>query len=362
MSLSRHLQLSGAAGSRTRASAAAAAAASSSSIASGRPLVHESPHPPAPTPTPVLNPIHIQTSPSSPFSTATTYSNCLQPCTFYRTSIGNHHRYYNKLSPTNKHTATMSTMPAQHGHSKACCNVPPVVSKGYDPKGSYEELGGYKTYVTGPKEATKGIIHIYDIFGYYPQTLQGADILATSDDAQKYLVFMPDWFRGSPCPLEWFPPDTPEKQKSLGEFFQKNPPPGVAEQVPAYVKAASARYPQVKDWAIIGFCWGGKVVSLVTSSPDNIFKAGVECHPAMVDPAEADKIKVPLLMLASKDEPPEDVKKFEQGLKHAPKRVEIFGDQIHGWMAARSDLDDPRVKEEYTRGYQIVLEFLSEHV
>lgn len=39
----------------------------------------------------------------------------------------------------------MSTMPASHGHSEACCNIPPVVSKGYKAKGSYEEIGGYKT-------------------------------------------------------------------------------------------------------------------------------------------------------------------------------------------------------------------------
>lgn len=39
----------------------------------------------------------------------------------------------------------MSSMPASHGHSAACCNIPPIVSKGYQPKGSYEEIGGYKT-------------------------------------------------------------------------------------------------------------------------------------------------------------------------------------------------------------------------
>lgn len=39
----------------------------------------------------------------------------------------------------------MSAMPASHGHSAACCNIPPIVSKGYQPKGSYEEIGGYKT-------------------------------------------------------------------------------------------------------------------------------------------------------------------------------------------------------------------------
>ncbi|ETS77822.1 hypothetical protein PFICI_09884 [Pestalotiopsis fici W106-1] len=255
----------------------------------------------------------------------------------------------------------MSTMPASHGHSEACCNIPPVQSKGYSAKGSYEEFGGYKTYVTGPKDAAKGVLIIFDIFGYFPQTLQGADILSSSDSKQKYQVFMPDWFKGQPCPIEIFPPDTDDKKKQLGAFFEKFPPPSVAKQVPEYIKAVQSKHPEIKDWAIMGFCWGGKVVSLTVSSPDNIFKAGVECHPAMVEPEDAKKIKIPLCMLASKDEPVEDVKKFEQNLS-GPKHVESFSDQIHGWMAARSDLEDSRVKEEYTRGYKTVVEFLGKHL
>lgn len=117
-------------------------------------------------------------------------------------------------------------MPAQGGHSQACCNIPPVVSKGYQNKGGYEEIGGFKSCkktrnnvwlfihryltvvffqldVTGPKDAAKGVLVIYDIFGYFPQTLQGADIMSSSDDHQKYKVVMPDWFKGEPAPLEW---------------------------------------------------------------------------------------------------------------------------------------------------------------
>ena len=81
----------------------------------------------------------------------------------------------------------------------------------------------------------------------------------------------------------------------------------------------------------------------------------------MVDPSDAEKIKIPLAMLASKDESPEDVKKFEANLK-GPKHVEIFGDQIHGWMAARANLDDANVKKEYERGYKTLLDFFAKHL
>ncbi|KAK5662923.1 hypothetical protein OQA88_6335 [Cercophora sp. LCS_1] len=253
----------------------------------------------------------------------------------------------------------MSTMPASHGHNEACCNIPPVVSTGYSAKGAYDDVDGLKTYATGPDDATKGIVVVYDIFGYFDQTVQGADILATSDH-QKYKVVIPDWFKGEPCPIEWYPPNTEEKRKNLGAFFGKNPPPGVAGKLPDFVKALNAKYPSVKSWGIIGFCWGGKVVSLVTSGESNPFAIGAECHPAMVDPKEAESIKVPLILLASGEEPDDKVKAFEENLK-VPKHVETFKDQIHGWMAARSDLSDARVKDEYIRGYKTVLDFFAKN-
>jgi len=250
-------------------------------------------------------------------------------------------------------------MPASHGHNEACCNLPPVVSSGYSSKGKYEEIDGLKTYVTGPEDATKGIVMIYDIFGYFDQTLQGADILATSDH-QKYKVFIPDWFAGEPCPIEWYPPDNEEKKKNLGAFFGKNPSQDVAGRLPEVVKSLGAMYPSIKSWGVLGFCWGGKVVSLVTSGDSNPFVIAAEAHPAMVDPKEAEGIKVPLIMLASGEEPDDKVKEFEDNLK-VTKHVETFKDQVHGWMAARADLSKDRVKEEYTRGYKTVLSFFGKN-
>jgi len=251
---------------------------------------------------------------------------------------------------------------AQHGHSAACCSIPPIIAKGYEPKGKYETIGGLKTYVTGPSNASKALLYIYDIFGYFPQSLQGADILATSDKDNTYQVFMPDFFEGNPADISWYPPDNDEKGKALGNFFQnQGAPPKTAGKVPALLKEIEKTYSSINTWGVVGFCWGGKIVSITTSKTDTPFKAGAECHPAMVDPSEAEGIKIPLCMLASKDEPEEDVKKFEANLK-GEKHVETFKDQIHGWMAARSDLDDARVKSEYERGYKTLLEFFAKYL
>lgn len=72
----------------------------------------------------------------------------------------------------------------------------------------------------------------------------------------------------------------------------------------------------------------------LTSQAGTAFSAAAEVHPAMVNPEEAKGVKIPLCMLASGDENPEDVEKFKGNLS-VDKHVETFKDQVHGWMAAR---------------------------
>lgn len=77
-----------------------------------------------------------------------------------------------------------------HNTNEACCSIPPVESE-YKPKGSYQKVGPFdKAYVVSslrPSHSpsrltipqigdskTHALICIYDIFGYWPQTEQGA--------------------------------------------------------------------------------------------------------------------------------------------------------------------------------------------
>ena len=52
--------------------------------------------------------------------------------------------------------------------------------------------------------------------------------------------------------LTRYPPDTPEKQKKLGAFFGKFPPPTTAGNVPAYVKAVKEKNPSLTKFGILG--------------------------------------------------------------------------------------------------------------
>jgi len=245
--------------------------------------------------------------------------------------------------------------------SKACCTVPPVVSEGYNAKGDYTTIEGMKTYITGPKNAKSAILVVYDIFGFFSQTLQGADILAHADKEHQYQVVMPDFFHGHPADISWYPPDTKEKGEKLGQFFQTSAaPPKTLERIPKVLEQVQSQRPDIKEWGIVGFCWGGKIANLM-SKEGTPFKAAAACHPAMVDANDAAEITIPFAMLPSKDEPKEDVEKWQQKIK-TKNIVEWWPNQVHGFMAARGDLKDEAVKKDYEKAYQLLLTFFHDNM
>ncbi|KAL1992855.1 hypothetical protein VTN49DRAFT_3611 [Thermomyces lanuginosus] len=249
------------------------------------------------------------------------------------------------------------------GVSKACCSIPPVVSQGYEPKGEYKTIAGLKTYVTGPADAAKALLVVSDIFGFFPQTLQGSDILSSSDADNKYRVFIPDFFEGEPCDISIFPPKTDEHKQYLSNFFATKAVPSKAvSRIPSIVEEANKLAPSGSfQWGIVGYCWGGKVTSLTAGEQNKTFKAAAQVHPAFLDPEDAKKVDIPMAVLASKDEDPAAVQGYEANLK-VPKYVETYPDMIHGWMGARSNLEDPEVRKQYQRGYETLLKFFCEHL
>jgi hypothetical protein len=42
--------------------------------------------------------------------------------------------------------------------------------------------------------------------------------------------------------------------------------------------------------------------------------------------------------------------------------MEVFEDQVHGWMTSRADFNDLHVFSEYLRGYRIIRTFFAAHM
>ncbi|KAH8835855.1 hypothetical protein DL96DRAFT_1575833 [Flagelloscypha sp. PMI_526] len=258
------------------------------------------------------------------------------------------------VSPQISRTAT--TMTTVHNTNEACCSIPPVQSD-YTPKGNFKSIGQFqRVYVTGTN-TKKALVCVYDIFGFFPQTQQGADILASTLDVT---VYMPDFFEpDGPFPLEKYPPTTEEAKKELQDFFGGiASPPATVEKLLGFGK--TIREQGVETLGAYGFCWGGKV-TIVASAEGTPFDATAIVHPAMLSPSDAEKITIPFAMYISKDEPIEEYEKIVKILEGKPFAAKNdsknYSNMFHGWAAARGDLTKEDNKKEYEDVYSRLATF-----
>ncbi|KAI0735540.1 Alpha/Beta hydrolase protein [Earliella scabrosa] len=251
----------------------------------------------------------------------------------------------------------MSTV---HNTNAACCTIPPVKSD-YVPKGKFKSYAGFNTvYVTGPETPGKfALVCVYDIFGFKPQTQQGADILADNLNAQ---ILMPDFFEpGEPWPVDQFPPKTDEEKQKLQEFFGgiANPQQSV-EKALNVAKALKAE--GVEFVGLYGYCWGGKVTILAGSSEKTPFSAIASIHPAMLSHNDVKDLTIPLGLYPSQDEPVDESKQILEIISKKPiadKSDYKLYDSFHGFAAARANLDDPENKKHYEDLYCRLVSFFS---
>jgi len=245
---------------------------------------------------------------------------------------------------------------------EACKTIPPVVAEGYEPKGTYEEIAGLKTYVVGDQSAaTKAIVDVYDIFGLANQTLQGADALAAALGA---VVLVPDFLEGEYAKPEFFGQLTPEKQAIKDAFMARvSAFSNFTDKLSAVVQAGKTKFPSVTSWGSVGLCWGGKVIVLL-SGPGAIFKASAQVHPGMLAAEDAEKLTIPHMVLASNGEDAEVVKQYKAIIEGEGKigEVETYATMHHGWMGARANLSNADNLKEYERGYNQLSGFFAKYL
>ncbi|KAL1410188.1 hypothetical protein Q8F55_004193 [Vanrija albida] len=231
--------------------------------------------------------------------------------------------------------------------SHQCCTLAPASAE-YTPKGEYAELAGLKTYFTGPEDTGKAVLITYDVFGFTPQALQGADLIASAG----YRVVIPDFLQGNYATPEMFS-GTDAGNAARAKLFGGFPgvPSSQSDQIGAALDGLKALgYASV---GAAGFCWGWKAI--VTAEKVNEFAAISAAHPSFVDVADADRIhNTPVLLLPSQGEDRATVDGLYAALEKAnpgKNYIKWYPDAVHGFAAARADLSDEKQREAFHDAY-----------
>lgn len=180
-------------------------------------------------------------------------------------------------------------------------------------------------------------------------------------EATKARVIMPDFFRGKPFPQDFYPPNTDEKKNALQEFFGGAGDFG-ARKPELEAIAAELKKNGAAKLGMVGHCWGGKL-SVLSGGEGTVFDAVGQVHPAMVSADDAAKLTVPIANFPSKDEPEEDIKKFEAEVQKKPFAKDCvfkhYKESHHGWAAARADLKDKHNFDNFQDVYQRLADFFN---
>lgn len=241
--------------------------------------------------------------------------------------------------------------------SPGCCAVPPVDAD-YEPKGKKDvQIAGLSCYVVGPEDAKRAIVAIYDVFGFWTTTLQGADMIAHST---KMKVIVPDLFRGKPLGAGIFPLDSQEKVDRLNQFMaEEGNPEKRAEDLRAIAKAL--RKQGVTALGVYGLCWGSKPATLACGK-ESLYNAMAQLHPSLLEAKDALELTVPLASFTSQEESPEKMQPFYKNLNAneaiAPLCSEHhYGDMPHGFAGSRANLKDEANVRAFTDVYQRTADF-----
>lgn len=242
------------------------------------------------------------------------------------------------------------------------------------PSGSETKVGGVDTYVAKGASQQGGIVIATDIFGLKivnPKIV--ADQLAKQSG---YSVYVPDIFPGGAIDAKDFvlpkrasegAPSEEQTSKNFANFGEwigkKNSP----EHTFPIFKSVAEEVKKTNGGKVggVGFCYGGKLVSL--GALDGVLSAGAIYHPALLEAEEASKIKIPILLNQAELDPlfqGELQDAWNKGLQSnnlLDKRSKQYPNTVHGF-GSRPDLKDAKVKEGHEEALKNTAAFFSENL
>lgn len=231
------------------------------------------------------------------------------------------------------------------------CANPPVVNSRYG-KGSVEEIGGMKAYITGNRSSNRAILVASDAFGYEGVMLRK---LADKIGGLGYLVVVPDFLFGD-CIYSTMPPEL------RANWLRNHPPEKGCENALKIIAELKSRVSAV---GAAGFCWGGMMISKLAKYED--IKAAVILHPGRLEDNDVNDVKVPVAILGGELDqlcPQEEVKHYGEILSAKPQVesfVKIFSGVGHGW-ASRYNEDDESAVRSAEEAHTDMLNWLSNHL
>ncbi|KAL3505847.1 hypothetical protein ACH5RR_031229 [Cinchona calisaya] len=212
---------------------------------------------------------------------------------------------------------------------------PSKLSSTYE-AGTVEELGGLKTFVTGPRNSNRAVILLCDAYGY-----EGTKLRRLANKvAEKagFLIVVPDFFRGDPIDSG--------KHADRAEWMKTHNADKGCEDAKAVVAALKSK--GVSAIGAAGFCWGGMAV--VKLAKFDCIQAAVVLHPGPISADDIHEIKVPTALLGAETDhlcPAEHLTNLDGILAAKPEVdnfLKIYPGVSHGWTLMYKDDDEPAVK------------------
>ncbi|XAR54620.1 Carboxymethylenebutenolidase [Bertholletia excelsa] len=233
-----------------------------------------------------------------------------------------------------------------------CCENPPILSS-TSGAGHVEELGGLKTYISGPPDSKFAVLLVHDAFGYEaPKARMLADKVASAG----FFVLLPDFFHGDPLVLN-------NPNRSIQDWLKDHPADKAFEEAKLVIEALRSK--GVSKIGAAGFCWGGKVAAELAK--DACIQAAVLLHPSFVTLDDIQGTKVPISILSAEIDhitPPELAKKFDEALQAKPEVdsfVKIYHGVVHGWTL-RYDDDDAEAVKRAEESHKEMLDWFGKYV
>lgn len=94
-------------------------------------------------------------------------------------------------------------------------------------------------------------------------------------------------------------------------------------------------------------------------------EAGSSRPPSAIDPDDADRVAVPVLLLPSAGEPRPEIEALYARLEAArpgTNKLKWYDESVHGWAAARADLSDAKQADKFKEAYEDFAEFFKLHL